>query len=300
MSISQNDNQTFDFEWEDDSSQPDQDGVPEQEREALAKKHNAKAKQYFEQGELAKAENELREALKCAPNWAALYDNLGTICAEQNNFMEALINYCQALKFDPNSPTILYNVGYFLLQNGLDAAQHFIEKTLQVDTQYPDARRTLSDIFLERGENNKAISMLAKAIEQNPRDREARFRLSDIFWGQGDFHEAGQQLREVLRLAPDDQRAWHNLGLVAIMLEDNEEAERALLQAIGLDNRYVLAHYHIACFYASNFRLEEALYHLEIAAKLDNQAVCEWAEDDSKLDHLRNHPRFNQILSQAI
>jgi Flp pilus assembly protein TadD len=299
MSSSQDDMQSSGFEWE-DNLEKEETGPVAQSKEIEARKHNARAKQLFAQGHLAEAEAALTEALKYAPDWAALYDNLGTICAEQNKFAEALLNYSLALRLDPTSPTILYNIGYFLLQNGLDASQHFLEKTLQTDAAYPDARRALSDVFIERGETTKAITMLVKAIEQNPQDKEARFRLSDIFWNQGDFHEARQQLHGVLRLAPDDQRAWHNLGLVAIMLEDEAEAEKALRQALTLDPRYMLAHYHIACFYANGFRLDEALYHLELAAELDGKTVCEWAEDDNKLDHLRSHPRFNQILSRVL
>jgi len=301
MSSSQDETQPFGFEWQglQEQSQDDAKGQ-EQDSETQARTHNTKAKQFFGQGRLAEAEQELNHALKYAPDWAALYDNLGTICAEQNKFADALLNYCLALRLDPHSPTIMYNIGYFLLQNGLDASQHFLEKTLLADPHYPDVRRALSDIFIERGENVKAISMLAKAVEQNPQDREARFRLSDIFWNQGDFHESRQQLREVLKLAPDDQRAWHNLGLVAVMLENEQEAEQALCQAIQLDPRYTLAHYHIACLYSNGYRLEEALRHLEIAARLDGKAVYGWAEADNKLDHLRTHPRFNQILSEAI
>lgn len=304
MSSLQDDKQSSGgFEWEDNLHQKGDDSSSNNEihdLEEKARKHNSQAKRFFEQGRLEAAAAELTEALKYAPDWAALYDNLGTICAEQNQFAQALINYSSALRLDPDSPTILYNIGYFLLQNSLDAAQHFLEKTLQANPTYPDTHRALSDVFLERGDTAKAISMLAKAIEQNPKDRDARFRLSDIFWSQGDFHESGQQLREIIKLAANDQRAWHNLGLVAIMLEDNEEAERSLRRAIELDGRYMLAHYHIACFYANGYRLDDALYHLEVAATLDAKIVCEWAEDDNKLDHLRSHPRFIQILNQSF
>lgn len=262
-----------------------------------ARIHNERAKKLFEQGHYAQAEAEVREAIKLAPNWAALYDNLGTICSEQNKFQEALINYVDALRIDPESPTVTYNLGYFLLQAGLDASQFFLEKTLEREPLYPDARRALGDLFIERGENNKAIAAFARAIEQNPKDTRARFRLSDIFWEQGDFHESAQQLQSIIKDTPNDPVAWHNLGLTSIMLKDNERAEEALFKALELDPEYVLAFYHLACFYAENYQVDKAFHYLTRAATFDREQVREWAQDDDKLDNIRSHPRFHQIVS---
>lgn len=264
-----------------------------------ARLHNERAKKLFEAGKYAEAEIEVREAIRLAPNWAALHDNLGTICSEQDKFLEALMHYIDALRIDPESPTVTYNLGYFLLQVGLDTAQSLLETTLEREPMYPDARRALGDLFLERGENSKAISTFARAIEQNPKDTRARFRLSDIFWEQGDYHESAQQLQSILQHTPQDPVAWHNLGLTAIMLKDSPRAEEALRKAVELEPTYVLAHYHLACYYAENFQLEQALHYLGKAASLDREHTREWARDDDKLDHLRNHPRFNAILDEG-
>ncbi len=261
-----------------------------------ARAHNERAKKFYEKNQLVEAEAEVRQALALAPDWPALHDNLGTICSEQGKFGEALIHYAEALKLDPESPTVLYNVGYFLLQNGLDASRSFLEKTLEHDATYPDARRALGEVFVEKGETSKAISSFARAIEQNPQDSRSRFRLSDIFWEQGDYHESAQQLNLIIKIDPNDAVAWHNLGLTAIMLDDKPRAKETLLRALELDPNYLLAHYHLACFYAEGYQLEEAFHHLNIAASLDREAVREWASTDEKLDHLRSSPRFEQII----
>lgn len=263
-----------------------------------ARVHNERAKKLFEAGQYAEAEAEVREAIRLAPKWAALHDNLGTICSEQNKFQEALIHYVDALRIDPESPTVTYNLGYFLLQAGLDVAHHFLEKTLEREPMYPDARRAMGDLYLERGENTKAIAAFARAIEQNPKDSRARFRLSDIFWEQGDYHESAQQLQAIIKYTPEDSVAWHNLGLTSIMLKDGERAEECLLKAVKLDPEYLLAHYHLACYYAENFRLEDAFYHLSNAASIDGDQVRDWSQNDEKLDHLRDMPRFKQILGE--
>ncbi len=264
-----------------------------------ARMHNERAKKFYEDNQLVEAEAEVRQALDLAPDWPALHDNLGTICSEQGKFGEALIHYSEALKLDPESPTVLYNLGYFLLQNGLDSSRHFLEKTLERDATYPDARRALGEVFVERGETSKAISAFARAIEQNPKDTRSRFRLSDIFWEQGDFHESAQQLYGVTKIDPTDAVAWHNLGLTSLMLDDGEYAEKNLLRALELDPNYLLAHYHLACFYAEGYRIDEALHHLNIAASLERESVREWAREDEKLDHLRNNPRFERILEEG-
>jgi len=287
-------NQPQSFEWE-SSEGPHNENNDQQMQ--IARSHNDRARVLYEAENFAAAEAEVRQALEHAPNWPALHDNLGTICAEQGNYSDALTHYVQALRLDPASPTVLYNLGYFLLQNGLDTAQYFLEKTLELDPNYPDARRTLGDVFVERGETSKAISSLGKAIQQDRADTRARFRLSDIFWEKGDYHESGQQLEEILRLDANDQIAWHNLGLAAIMMEDGERAEKALLRAIEIDDNYLLAHYHLACYYAESYQIVNALHHLGKAASLDLDTVRDWAREDDKLDHLRSDPRFDQILN---
>jgi Flp pilus assembly protein TadD len=287
------------FEWEsnDASFSKDETSGKDDQLMQLARTHNDRAKVLYEAEKYADAEAEVRKALEYAPNWPALHDNLGTICAELGNFSDALVHYVQALKLDPNRPEVLYNLGYFLLQNGLDAAHFFLDRTLELDPDYPDAWRVMGDIYAERGEISKSISALGKAIRRKGDDTRARFKLSDIFWEQGDFHESAQQLEEILRIDPNDQIAWHNMGLAAIMLDDNERAENALLKAITIDPHYLLAHYHLACFYAENFRVNEALYHLAKAAELDSDTVRDWALEDDKLDHLRSDPRFDNTLN---
>ena len=284
-------------EGQDSLPQQPEDGSSEPYSEE-ARNHNERAKKLFEAGQYPEAEQEVREAIRLAPNWAALHDNLGTICSEQNKLQEALIHYVDALRIDPESPTVTYNLGYFLLQMGLDAAQQLLEKTLEREPMYPDARRAMGDLHVERGENSKAIVAFARAIEQNPKDSRARFRLSDIFWEQGDFHESAQQLQAILQHTPEDPVAWHNLGLACIMLRDLSRAEEALAKAIELDPEYTMAHYHLACYFAENFQLEDALRHLSRAAELDGELVREWAQTDEKLDHLRSHPAFEQLLSK--
>jgi protein O-GlcNAc transferase len=283
------------FDWAAGNT-PEATTVEEEEAFRLAKLHNDNAKIFFEAEDFASAEKEIREALKYAPTWSVLYDNLGTVCAEQNNFAEALLHYVRALQIEPNSPVVLFNLGYFLQQNGLDAAQAFLERTIELDPKYPDARRALGEVFCDRGEFTKAMSSFGKAVQQNPKDNRARFRLSDIFWEQGDYHEAAQQLEEITRIDPYDHIAWHNLGLTALMLNESDRAENALRKAIEIDSNYLLAHYHLACFYAEGFRIEEALFHLARAAELDPESVRDWALDEEKLDHIRSHSRFNQIL----
>jgi Flp pilus assembly protein TadD len=270
--------------------------VADPEAQAKAREHNERAKKLFEAEKYAEAEAEVRQALRYAPKWASLYDNLGTICAEQNKYVEALTSYVQALKLDPQSPTVMFNLGHFLLHCGLDTAHLLLEKTLEKEPQYPDARRTLGDLFVERGENSRAISAFARAIEQNPKDSRARFRLSDIFWEQGDFHEAAQQLKAILKVQPDDATAWYRLGLAHYELDMEADAEHELLKALELDPDYLECHYHLACVYAKNFQVQPALEHLGHALAINREKVSDWAQADENLDNLRRYPEFDRLF----
>ena len=102
---------------------------------------------------------------------------------------------------------------------------------------------------------------------------------------------------EHLKLNPDDSRARY-LGANALVALGQVEkglewADRAL--AIEPDEAMLL--YNLGCIKSMAGKLEEAVDHLEAAF---HRGLLEkgWFEQDSNLDPVRDHPRFQALMKE--
>jgi Flp pilus assembly protein TadD len=131
------------------------------------------------------AEQQYREALRLRPNFLDAMNNLGVIDYLREDFEGALARYKRALKLQPNSATLHRNIGASLasLQRWEEAMQAY-QQALNLNPQLFDPSPSgagasiqmnqestahlnfyLAKIFALRGENDRAISLLFRAVE---------------------------------------------------------------------------------------------------------------------------------------
>jgi tetratricopeptide (TPR) repeat protein len=125
---------------------------------------------------------------------------------------QAIQNYKEALKADPNSATISDELAEFYVQAGLlSDAESDAEKALAKDPNDLAALRLLARIYTSQigGQNNRINQdMLKKAIEQ---------------------------YKKITGIASRDVDAWVMLGRLEKAAQDNAEAERAYKKALDVD-----------------------------------------------------------------
>jgi len=76
------------------------------------------AANYYHNGQLSIALEEVRRALQADPNYGLAHSMLGLIYFELGDRREADTSYAQALRLDPSNPEILNNHGWYLCQTG--------------------------------------------------------------------------------------------------------------------------------------------------------------------------------------
>jgi adenylate cyclase len=76
-----------------------------------------------------------------------------------------------------------------------------------------------------------------------------------------------------------------------------EQAREWVKRALAIDPEDSWMLYNTACFYAVQGERDEAIKCLEQALEL-GFGHREWIDHDSDLDSLRDHPRFQALLSQ--
>lgn len=119
-----------------------------------------------------------------------------------------------ALGLDPNYAAAHVALGYVRVTaafsgwtenvvESVEAAKSHGERALEIDNANAEAHALLGSVYLNLGENDKALVEIRKAIELNPNDADSYAGLGGIFTYRGDAEEAIRAFEIALRLNPD-------------------------------------------------------------------------------------------------
>lgn len=88
---------------------------------------------------------------------------------------------------------------------------------------------------LERGQPERAETLLAKAVDACPIDPEARYHYAEALWRRGAQPEAIAQLEEACRLAREDATLRVRLAEMHLAIGQAERARQSAEEALDLD-----------------------------------------------------------------
>jgi tetratricopeptide (TPR) repeat protein len=102
----------------------------------------------------------------------------------------------------PEKARVVYNVGYFELQQGKrDVALELFGKTVALDPAYVSAWIWIGNLERARGRLDEAARAYQRAIELDPKNWISSVDLRTVRLRQGDFAEADRLWREAVRVA---------------------------------------------------------------------------------------------------
>lgn len=155
------------------------------------------------------------------------------------NYEESITFYEEIIDRDPYSWQIWYNYGHAqaCLERYEQAAEAF-EYACIINEDNEPAWRDQAEMRLQLGQTDRAVDCLLTALDKaETRDPELLTRLGEAYEKHGDHELARKTLREALALDPGHDEAHFRLGCLLFLQE----------------------------------RLEEAVYHLEVAVDLQNE-----------------------------
>ncbi len=128
--------------------------------------------------------------------------------------------------------------------------------------------------------------------------------LGMVYSGMGQKAQAEAAYRRCVQLAerhlqlhPDDPRALY-LGAGSLcQLGDRARSLDWVRRALALEPEDSGVLYNVACVYALQGQTEEALHCLEKAIE-SGLGQKDWLENDSDLDSVRSHSRFQALLAR--
>jgi hypothetical protein len=127
-------------------------------------------------------------------------------------------------------------VGYwFAIQERFDLAEQWLIRSVQENPANVRAHALLGDIYLYRGEYERATVAYTEASRIRPDIRIFRLRLIDASARCGQLESAAFELRVLLEREPDQAGLWAALGIVLAGSGEMGEAEASLEKAAGLD-----------------------------------------------------------------
>jgi tetratricopeptide (TPR) repeat protein len=162
------------------------------------------------------------------PNSARVHQMMAHELARQGQTDEAIANYREALKIDPNASGVHFELAEMLNSSAV-----------------PDGREEAEKQYLS-------------ALAVNPLDEKAECKLGDLAALRGDQQAAAEHYQRALKLQPNDAEAMLGLSKILVILDQPEKALPLLEQAVKLDPTNATAHFRLSTLYRKMGRADDA------------------------------------------
>jgi tetratricopeptide (TPR) repeat protein len=162
------------------------------------------------------------------PNSARVHQMMAHELARQGHTDEAIANYREALKIDPNASGLHFELAEIL--NSSDAA----------------------------GSREEAEKEYQAALALNPQDEKSECKLGDLAALRGDQNAAAEHYRRALQLQPNDSEAMLGLAKALMTMNQPDKALPLLETAVKADPTNATAHFRLATLYRKMGRADDA------------------------------------------
>ncbi len=152
---------------------------------------------------------------------AALFETLGNKELASKSSLEAFRVYIDALKFHPDSPDLLFNLGSFYIKVGnLEKARSILKKFADLE---PEGKR-----------KDFALQILNK-IPETEKDDLLFLEAYDLIKMQREY-EGINKIQTFLDTNPDSWNGWFLLGWAYRRLEEYDKARDAFIKSLDLED----------------------------------------------------------------
>ncbi|MGD1020931.1 MAG: tetratricopeptide repeat protein [Verrucomicrobiia bacterium] len=226
-----------------------------------------------------------RDTLAKNPGCWLAHNNLGYVLSRAGRVSDAIGQYDQALRLDPESPEAQYGLALALEQAGRndEAIAHF-EQALRLKPDNAEAHANLGHVLSQEGRTSDAIGQYDQALRLDPDLPEAHYGLALALEQAGRTDEAVTHYEQAVRIKPENAEAHANLGYVLSRAGRVSDAIGQYDQALRLKPALAEAHYGLALALEQAGRTDEAIAHFERALRL-------------KPDYAEAHVNLGSVLS---
>jgi uncharacterized protein (TIGR02466 family) len=217
-------------------------------------------------GQLVAAEKQAKNLIAKHANVFILHHVLSLSLDGQQKFAEAVASYRQALKLQPNTPDLWFNLGIALTQiNQLNEAAEAYRQATRVNPQFFEAHGNLGTILQRQGKLDEAIASYEAGLKINPQDARGFFNLGTVLRDKGQLGDAVNAYQQALKLFSNYTDAHNNLGETLRDMGDMDAAVKSYQAALTLNQQHANANYNMAEFLYLAKRFDDAIPYFEIS-----------------------------------
>jgi tetratricopeptide (TPR) repeat protein len=155
-------------------------------------------------------------------------------------------------------------------------------------SKFPEIIKNIALIYVQNGDNEKALEAMAVARENDPEDINLLLTEANVHYSMGNTSKFKELLEIAIQKDPNNPDLQYNLGVISSEIKDFESAKKYYLKAIELKPNYTNAYVNLAALILGQ---EESI--------LDEMnALGSSAADDRKYDKLKE--KRNQLYLDAI
>jgi tetratricopeptide (TPR) repeat protein len=159
-------------------------------------------------GDLVRARELITTATRIAPRFDKAINNLGVVQARAGEPGKALETYQRGLAISPDNPTILVNMARALQQLGRGKdADAMLARVESENTTNPFFFIYEGEIALGRGEPQKALDYMVRALRLDSELPEVHLGFVKVYFALGDLEKARHYLGRALKLDATNQDA---------------------------------------------------------------------------------------------
>ena len=173
----------------------------------------------------------------------------------------------------PNEARRLFESGVKKLKDQNTKGIEDLEAAIKIFPDYFDALNTLGRMYVTQGKYEQGYTLLLKAIDINARCPECYYSLAVTFYRLNQYEAGVRAAKAAVTLMPNSGDSQLLLGILSRLNKNNEEAEKALLEAKKLfKDPNPEVHWQLALLYNNTNRTDMGIDELENYLKADPNA----------------------------
>jgi tetratricopeptide (TPR) repeat protein len=196
------------------------------------------AQHYMRERLYADAANVLERRLSLPKPTSFLWAQYGDALDGTGRTPEAADAYRKAVELDPESTLTRYGLGYLYWKlYRYDDAERELTEVLRRAPKDPRASFTLGDLYLTKGDAQRALPFLEVARAAYPKEFDTRFALGRAFVLTGDLEKGIEELRTAVSLDATIADGHFQLGRALIKAGKSDEGKQELQKAQALHDK---------------------------------------------------------------
>jgi len=121
------------------------------------------------------------------------------------------------------------------MNNGVKMKIYESPKTVVTESKFPSIVKNIAFIYVEKGDNEKAIGAIQSARKADPKDVNLVITEANIQIKMGNKAAFGKLMEEAIALKPNDATLYYNVGVINQEQGKIEEAKKAYKKSIELN-----------------------------------------------------------------